>query len=81
MSGLKYPVVIKDIGKFDHQNNVTVNVHEYKENKIFSLRITTVTTARYHVNLLDITTGKTSHYVSMKDLSRLVSRYNNNIIT
>ena len=26
MSGIKYPVDIKDIGKFEHQNNITVNV-------------------------------------------------------
>ena len=76
MSGIQYPV---DIGKFEHQNNISVNVYGYEDKKIFPLRITTVNIARHHVNLLSITVGKTSHYVLVKDLSRLVSRqYNNN---
>ena len=79
MSGIQYPVDIKDNGKFEHQNNINVNVCGYEDKKIFLLRITTVTTARHHVNLLYITVGKTVHYVLVKDLSRLVSRqYNNN---
>ena len=27
MSGVKYPVDIKDIDKFEHQNNISVNVY------------------------------------------------------
>ena len=49
-----------------------------KIKKIFSLRITTMTAARHHVNLLYITAGKKSHYVLLKDLSRLVPRQYNN---
>ena len=49
-----------------------------KIKKIFPLRITTMTAARHHVNLLYITAGKTSHYVLLKDLSRLVLRQYNN---
>ena len=76
MSRIQYPV---DIGKFEHQNNISVNVYGYEDKKIFPLRITTVNIARHHVNVLSITVGKTSHYVLVKDLSRLVSRqYNNN---
>ena len=78
MSGIQYPVDIKDITKFEHQNNISVNVFGYDDKKIFLLRITTMTTARHHVSLLDITAGETSHYVLVKDLSRLVSRQHNN---
>ena len=78
MSGIQYPVDIKDIGKFENQNNITVNVHGCEDKKIFPLRITTLTVARDHVNLLYITAGETSHYVLVKDLSRLVSRQYNN---
>ena len=47
--------------------------------KIFPLRITTITVARHHVNLLYITAIDTSHYVLVKDLSKLVSsQYNDN---
>ena len=79
MVGVRYPVDIKVIWKFEHQNNISVNVYGYKDKKLFLLRTTTVTTARHHVNLLYITSGKTSHYVLVKDLSRLASsQYNNN---
>ena len=70
MVGVRYPVDIKVIWKFEHQNNISVNVYGYKDKKLFLLRTTTVTTARHHVNLLYITSGKTSHYVLVKDLSR-----------
>ena len=78
MSGSQYPVDIKDINKFEHQNNISVNVYEYEDKKVFPLRITTMTAASHHVNLLYITVGKTSHYILLKDLSRLVSRQYNN---
>ena len=35
-------------------------------------------TASHPANLLYITAGETSHYVLLKDLSRLISRQNNN---
>ena len=37
-----------------------------------------MTAARHHVNLLYISAGKGSHYVLVKDLSRLVLRQYNN---
>ena len=78
ISGLQYPENLKYIGKFKHQRNISVNVYGYKDKKIFPLRITTVTTARHHLDLLYITTGKISHHALMKDLSRLVlEEYNN----
>ena len=49
-----------------------------KIKKIFPLRITTVMVARHHLNLLYITAGEKSHYVLVKDLSRLVLRQYNN---
>ena len=72
------PVDIKDIDKFEHQNNVSVNVYGYEDKKIFPLSITTIGIARHRVNLLYITASETSHYVLLKDLSRLISRQNNN---
>ena len=78
MSGIQYPVGIKDISKFEHQSNISVNVYGYEDKKILPLRITTMTVARHHVNLLYITADETSHYVLVEDLSRLISiQYNN----
>ena len=62
MPGIQYPAGIKDIGKFDHQKNISVNVNVYgykDKKKSFSLRITTITVGRDHVNLLYITAGET----------------------
>ena len=58
MSGIQYPVEIKDIGKFEHQNNVSVNVYGYEDKKIFPLCIINTTIARDHMNLLYIIAGK-----------------------
>ena len=59
--------------RFEHENNISVNVYEYKDKKI-----TTTNAARHHVNLLYITADEASHYVLAKDLSRLVSQQHNN---
>ena len=40
MTGIQYPVDIKDIGKFEHENDISVNVYGYEDKKIFPLRIT-----------------------------------------
>ena len=78
MSGIEYPVDIKDIGKCEHQNNISVNVYGYKNKRLFSLCITTMTVTRHHVNLLHITADETSHYILVKDLSTLVPIQNDN---
>ena len=78
MSGIQYPVDIKGISRFEHQNNISVNVYGYKDKKIFLLRITTAAVARHHVNLLYIIAVEKFHYVLVNNLSRLVSsQYNN----
>ena len=70
-------IPINDIGKFEYQN-ISFNVYGYENKRIFPLRITTIIAARHRVNLLHITPGKTSHYVLVKDLSRVVSiQYSN----
>ena len=78
MSGIQYPVDVKDINEFEYQNNISLNVYGYQDKKIFLLSITTMTPTRHEVDLLYITAGETSHYVSVKDLSRLVLRQCNN---
>ena len=56
MSGIQYPVEIKDIGKLEHQNNISVNVYGHEDKKISPLQITTMTIAKitwtYHISLL-----------------------------
>ena len=76
MSGIQYSVDIYDI--LNIKTTLVLMSMGTKIKKIFPLRITTVTTARQHVNLSYITASKTSHYVLLKDLSRLVLRQDNN---
>ena len=78
MSRIKYPIDLRHIGKFEHQSNVCVNVYMSENKKILLLRITNMAVARHRVNLLYITAGETSHYILMKDLSRLVLRQYSN---
>ena len=37
ISGIQYSINIKDINKFEHQNNISVNVYGYENKKIFPL--------------------------------------------
>ena len=78
MSGTQNPVDIKNIGKLEHRNNISLNDYGYEDKKIFPLRINTVTVARHHVNLLYITPGEKTHYVLVEEVSRLVLRQYNN---
>ena len=59
ISAIQCTIDIKDIGKFEHQNNISINVsvNRYEDKQIFPLRITTKTVAIHYVNLLCITAG------------------------
>ncbi|KAK3106169.1 hypothetical protein FSP39_014172 [Pinctada imbricata] len=71
MSGLKYPVQISQVSKFERQNDISVNVFGYEENEIFPMRIAK-TKRKRHVDLLFLKrTGKT-HYCLIKNLSRFL---------
>ena len=61
MPGVKYPVDIKDIDKTEQQTNISIDLYECEDKKIFLLRITTTGIARHCVNLLYITAGETSN--------------------
>ena len=72
ITGIEYPVKRQQISKFEQQNvDVSVNVFEYEENKVFPTRITE--RRRHHVNLLILNNNDTHHYILIKDLSRFLS--------
>ncbi|XP_026824426.1 uncharacterized protein LOC113561716 [Ooceraea biroi] len=78
LCNIEFPVTLKDITKFEHLNDVSVNVygigeHEQKTLNVLPLRLTDQKRDR-HVNLLYVQ-GKNNvgHYVCIKNLSRLVS--------
>ena len=73
MKGIEYPVAARHYGKFENQNNnISINVFGYEDKKIFPLYITKQTEKQHHVNLLLYQEEGKSHYVLIKDLSRLV---------
>ena len=75
MSGIDYPVKLKNITKFERQNEVSINVFGYEDGKVFPVRITDGRNElTHHVNLLLISSEhQQSHYVLIKNLSRLLS--------
>ena len=73
MRGIQYPVQLKDVTRFENQNNISVSVFGYEKGKegFFPLRITEKKKV-HHVNLLLISQGETSHDLWIKNLSRLL---------
>jgi len=48
---IEFPMTLKNIGKFERLNNVSINVYGIEEQKILSLRLADNTREK-HVNLL-----------------------------
>ncbi|CAB4024062.1 Gastrula zinc finger, partial [Paramuricea clavata] len=69
-SGIEFPVTIDKIGKFESQNNISVNVFGF-EDVLFPIRITKEHFDT-HVNLLLYYQGTTRHYCLIKDLNKLL---------
>ena len=78
LQGIEFPMSLGLIGKFERQNNISVNVYSFEAEKgstVFPLRLTSQKRDR-HVNLLYTPNhehGDVGHFVLIKDLSRLVS--------
>ena len=73
INGIKYPVKVKDITKFEKENLIiSINVFGFENGDIFPLRITNEV-KQNHVNLLLISNEENSHYVLVKNLSRLLT--------
>ncbi|XP_036141224.1 uncharacterized protein LOC118645049 [Monomorium pharaonis] len=76
---IAFPVTIKDIGRFENFNNVSINVYGMKKEmamlKILPLRLSNDKKEK-HVNLLYVQNPRedsASHFVWIKNLSRLMS--------
>ena len=82
MSGIRTPVEITQIRKFEKQNcEYSVNVYALDEIKsktrdnkaiLFPLYNTKERNRKHHANLLLVTSGDKRHYVVIKSLSRLL---------
>jgi hypothetical protein len=73
-TGIEFPVTVDKIGKFEHQNNISVNVFGF-EDVLFPLYITKEHFDT-HVNLLLYSQGTTRHYCLIKDLNKFLYSQN-----
>ena len=75
-SGLEFPVSIKDIGKFETRNNISVNVLAVEGRDIYIHR--KGQRVGREINLLMVSKDGIRHYTAIKSLSRLLSSKNSN---
>ena len=75
-SGLEFPVSIKDIGKFETRNNISVNVLAVEGRDIYIHR--KGWRMGREINLLMVPEDGINHYTAIKSLSRLLSSMNSN---
>ena len=75
-SGLEFPVSIKDIGKFETRNNISVNVLAVEGRDIYIHRKDG--RMGLEMNLLMVSEDGILHYTAIKSLSRLLSSKNSN---
>ena len=75
-SGLEFPVSIKDIGKFETRNNISVNVLAVDGRDIYIHR--KGRRMGQEINLLIVSEDGIQHYTAIKSLSRLLSCKNSN---
>ena len=75
-SGLEFPVSIKDIGKFETRNNISVNVLAVEGRDIYIHRKGQRTGRK--INLLMVSEDGIQHYTVIKSLRRLLSSKNSN---
>ena len=81
MSGITYPVDLKDIKRFEKQNpDISISVLGYsKDERIYPLRISKYTKVKkederkHNITLLLIKNGDNSHYCLINNLSRLLT--------
>ena len=75
-SGLEFPVSIKDIGKSENRNNISVNVLAVEGRDIYIHR--KGRRMGREINLLMVSEDGIQHYTAIKSLSRLLSSKNSN---
>ena len=72
-SGLEFPVSIKDIGKFETRNNISVNVWAVEGTEIHRKGRRMM---GREINLLMVSEDEINHYTAIKSLSRLLKSSN-----
>ena len=75
MKGIKYPVSLRDIDKFETLNSsISITVLGYNENdKVYPLRVSKYTGCEHDIVLMLIRDGENSHYCLVNNLSALLA--------
>ena len=74
MEGIKYPVSLKDIDKFEKQNpSIFITVFGYEDKSVYVLRNSENTNREHNVILLLIKEKGVNHYCLVKNISHLLS--------
>ena len=75
MEGISYPVKLHQTDRFEDLNqNISVNVFAYEDDKIFPVRITENKGREHHVNPLVVNDNENHHYILIRNFSRLLSK-------
>ena len=74
-SGLEFPVLIRDIGIFERNNEISVNVLAIEDRNVYICR---KGTGAYDqkIDLMLVMDRNRKHYMAVKSLSRLLTRSN-----
>ncbi|XP_076635443.1 uncharacterized protein LOC143348731 [Colletes latitarsis] len=68
---IEFPMTLNQIKKFEHINNISINVYTIENKKVLPIRVTDKKMER-HVNLLYLGANDVGHFTWIKNLSRLV---------
>ncbi|XP_025073192.1 uncharacterized protein LOC112552354 [Pogonomyrmex barbatus] len=74
LQDITFPMTLNQIKKFEHLNEISINVYDIKEKKILPIHLTTKKMEK-HANLLYVQDPRddNGHFAYIKNLSRLVS--------
>ncbi|XP_029674784.1 uncharacterized protein LOC115242537 [Formica exsecta] len=72
LQGIKFPVTVNQIKKFELLNDMSINVYSIEEKNIVPIRLSELKRDK-HVNLLYMEDNNVGHFAWIKNLSRLVS--------
>ena len=73
-SGMKFPVSVKDIRKFEAKNKISINLLAIEDKEVYICR--KGVNYKRAINLMILPENNRNHYVAIKSLSRLLSSKN-----
>ncbi|XP_070165276.1 uncharacterized protein [Polyergus mexicanus] len=72
LQDIEFPVNVNQIKKFEHADNISINVYSIEEKNIVPIRLSELKKDK-HVNLLYVENNNVGHFAWIKNLSHLVS--------